>query len=63
MREFQASDAKTYFLQLLLDDGRGEMIVITRYGRAVAGSCRKRICAEVEGAIANIKASRQRAGT
>ena len=36
MREVQASDAKTHLPQLLDDVERGETIVITRHGRAVA---------------------------
>ncbi|MBT9331141.1 type II toxin-antitoxin system Phd/YefM family antitoxin [Paracidobacterium acidisoli] len=36
MREVQASQAKTHFLQLLDDVERGETVVITRHGRPVA---------------------------
>ena len=36
MREVQASEAKTHLPQLLDDVERGETIVITRHGRAVA---------------------------
>ena len=38
MREIQASEAKTHLPQLLDDVERGETIVITRHGRAQAGS-------------------------
>ncbi|PWU08820.1 MAG: prevent-host-death family protein [Terriglobia bacterium] len=36
MREIQASDAKARLLQLLDDVERGETLVITRHGRAIA---------------------------
>lgn len=36
MREIQASEAKTHLPQLLSDVERGETIVITRHGRAIA---------------------------
>ncbi|HZT87016.1 MAG TPA: type II toxin-antitoxin system prevent-host-death family antitoxin [Stellaceae bacterium] len=36
VREVQASEAKTHLLQLLDDVERGETIVITRRGRAIA---------------------------
>src|SRR5712671_2305009 len=36
MREIQASEAKTHLPQLLDDVERGETIVITRHGRAIA---------------------------
>jgi len=36
MREIAASDAKTRLPQLLSDVERGETIVITRHGRAIA---------------------------
>ena len=64
MREIQASEAKTHLPQLLDDVERRETIVITRHGRAIA-----RIVpevhlrqAEVDRAIANIKALRRRTG-
>ena len=64
MREIQASEAKTRLPQLLNDVERGETIVITRHGRAIArivpeGHLRQ---AEVDKAIASIKALRQRTG-
>lgn len=36
MRHIQASEAKTHLPQLLSDVERGETIVITRHGRAIA---------------------------
>ncbi len=36
LREIQASEAKTHLASLLDDVERGETIVITRHGRAVA---------------------------
>lgn len=36
MREIQASDAKARFSELLTDVERGETVVVTRHGRAVA---------------------------
>ena len=36
MREVQSSDAKAHLAQLLTDVERGETIVITRHGRAIA---------------------------
>lgn len=36
MREVQASDAGAHLAQLLADVERGETIVITRHGRAIA---------------------------
>ncbi len=36
MRQIQASEAKSHFLQLLDDVERGETLVITRHGRPIA---------------------------
>jgi prevent-host-death family protein len=36
MREIQASEAKTHFPELLDEIERGESIIITRHGRAIA---------------------------
>ena len=36
MREVQSSDAKAHLTQLLSEVERGETIVITRHGRAIA---------------------------
>lgn len=43
MREIQASEAKSHFLQLLDDVERGETLIITRHGRPIA-----RIAPEVD---------------
>ena len=64
MREIQASEAKTHLPQLLDDVERGETLVITRHGRAIArivpeiGLRRQ----EIDNAIDNIKALRKRTG-
>lgn len=64
MREVQASDAKTHLPQLLDDVERGETIVITRHGRAIARlvpeAAQRR--EEIDGAIAAINALRSRTG-
>jgi prevent-host-death family protein len=62
MREIQASEAKTHLPQLLDDVERGETIVITRYGRAIARIVPEAHLqqAEVDRAIVSIKALRQR---
>ena len=64
MREIQASEAKTHLPRLLDDVERGETLVITRHGRAIA-----RIVPEpqqqqneIDNAIEGIKALRKRAG-
>ncbi len=36
MREIQSSDAKVHLAQILDDVERGETVVITRHGRAIA---------------------------
>lgn len=36
MREIQASEAKTHLPQILDDVERGETVIITRHGRAIA---------------------------
>ncbi len=64
MREIQASDAKTHLPQLLDEVERGETLVITRHGRAIARivpEARLRQD-EVDRAIADIRALRKRAG-
>lgn len=64
MRQIQASEAKTRFLQLLDDVERGDTLIITRHGRhiaqliPVAGAERER----VDRAIARIYALRRRTG-
>ncbi len=62
MREIQASEAETHLPELLDDVERGETVIITRDGRAIA-----RIVPEVDRrqeefdeAIAGIRALRQR---
>jgi prevent-host-death family protein len=67
MRKIQASEAKTHLPQLLDDVERGETIVITRHGRAIARIVPEAHLrqAEVDRAIVNIvniKALRQRTG-
>ena len=62
MREIQASEAKTHLPQLLDDVERGETLIITRHGRAIARIVPEvdRRQEEVDQAIANICALRQR---
>ena len=64
MREIQASEAKTHLPRLLDEVERGETLVITRHGRAIArivpeATVRQE---EVDSAIAAIKELRQRTG-
>ena len=64
MREIQASDAKTHLPQLLDEVERGETLVITRHGRAIARivpEARQRQ-EEIDKAIEGIKALRKRTG-
>ena len=64
MREIQASEAKTHLPQILDDVERGETVVITRHGRAIARIVPEAHLrqAEIDKAIENIKALRQGAG-
>ena len=64
MREIQASEAKTHLPQLLNDVERGETVVITRHGRAIARIVPEAPLrqAEIDRAIDSIKALRQRTG-
>lgn len=64
MREIQASEAKTHLPQLLDDVERGETLIITRHGRAIARIVPEvdRRQEEVDKAIASIRALRQRNG-
>ena len=64
MREVQASEAKTHLPQLLDDVERGETVVITRHGRAIARIVPEahRRQEEVDRAIDRIKALRKRTG-
>lgn len=64
MREIQASDAKAHLSQLLDEVERGETIVITRRGRAIArmipeSGPRQH---EIRDAIENIKELRKHTG-
>jgi prevent-host-death family protein len=64
MREIQASEAKARLSQLLDEVERGETIVITRHGRAIAritpeASRRQH---EIEEALADIKELRKHTG-
>ena len=62
MREIQASEAKARLLQLLDDVERGETLIITRHGRAIARIVPEvdRRQQEVDRAIASIRALRER---
>ncbi len=62
MREIQASDAKARLPQLLDDVERGETLVITRHGRAIARIVPEasRRQDEVDRALANIRELRKR---
>jgi prevent-host-death family protein len=62
MRDIQASDAKTHLAQILDEVERGDTVRITRHGRPIARLVPERQGrqAEIEQAIANIKALRSR---
>ena len=62
MREIQASEAKAHLPQLLDQVERGETLIITRHGRAIARIVPEpdRRQEEIDHAIANIRALRQR---
>jgi prevent-host-death family protein len=64
MREIQASKARTHLLRLLDDVERGETLIITRHGRAIARIVPevKRRQEEIDSAIEGIMALRQRNG-
>ena len=64
MREIQASEAKTHLPQLLDEVERGETLVITRHGRAVARIVpeAQQRQEEIDQAIEAIKALRNRTG-
>lgn len=62
MREIQASDAKARLPQLLDDVERGETLIITRHGRAIARIVPEvnRRQEEVDRALASIRGLRKR---
>jgi len=62
MREIQASDAKARLAQLLDDVERGETLVITRHGRAIARIVPEtnRRQEEVDKALSSIRELRKR---
>src|SRR5271169_3990905 len=64
MREIQASEAKTHLPRLLDEVERGETVIITRHGRAIARIVpeAERRQMEIAGAIDSIRARRQRTG-
>ena len=64
MREIQASEAKTHLPQLLDDVERGETLIITRHGRAIARIVPEatRRQEEIDSAIATIRALQKRNG-
>ena len=64
MRKIQASDAKAHLPQLLDDVERGETLIITRHGRAIARIVPEvdRLQEEVDRAIENIRILRERNG-
>jgi prevent-host-death family protein len=64
MREIQASEAKAHLPQLLDDVERGETLIITRHGRAIARIVPEvdRRQGEIDTAIAGIKELRMRTG-
>ncbi len=64
MREIRASEAKTHLPQLLDEVERGETLVITRHGRAIARIVpeAQQQQKEIDSAIEHIKALRKRAG-
>ena len=64
MREIQASEAKTHLPRLLDEVERGETLVITRHGRAIARLTPEvdRRQEDIDAAIAAIKALRVRTG-
>ena len=64
MREIQASEAKTHLPRLLDEVERGETLVITRHGRAIARIVpeAQQRQQEIYQAIEGIKALRKRIG-
>ena len=64
MREIQASEAKAHLPQLLDDVERGETLIITRHGRAIARIVPEvdRRQEEIDKAIASIRELQKRTG-
>ena len=64
MREIQASEAKAHLPQLLDDVERGETLIITRHGRAIARLVPEvgRRQEEVDRAIQSIRTLREHTG-
>ena len=64
MREIQASEAKTHLPHLLDDVERGETLIITRHGRAIARIVPEvnRRQEEIDSAIEGIMSLRKRTG-
>lgn len=64
MREIQASEAKAHLPQLLDDVERGETLIITRHGRAIARIVPEldRRQEEVDKALAGIRDLQKRTG-
>lgn len=64
MREIQASEAKTHLPRLLDEVERGETLVITRHGRAIARIIPEvdRRQEEIDRALLSIAARRKRLG-
>jgi prevent-host-death family protein len=64
MQQIQASEAKTHLPQLLDEVERGETIVITRHGRAIARIVPERNVrqAEIDAAVEAIRAFREQHG-
>ncbi|HEV2100402.1 MAG TPA: type II toxin-antitoxin system prevent-host-death family antitoxin [Stellaceae bacterium] len=64
MREIQASEAKTHLPQILDEVERGETVIITRHGRAIARIVPEALLrqAEIDQAIAGLGDLRRRAG-
>lgn len=65
MREIQASEAKTHLPQLLDEVERGETVIITRHGRAIARLVPEshRRQEEIDRAIDSIRALGRRTGS
>ena len=64
MREIQASEAKTHLPSLLDEVERGETVIITRHGRAIARIVPEasRRQEEIDKAVADIRAAGRRNG-